>query len=195
MPKVTPSTYEDETYQNKTFIQPMLEVMSFSEKCDFSESKIPLVNIFGSRNTFRPLLYFKAYDVLLTTPTAITYRNRDESINLCGLVLLHILFNLHNYPFSHDILSQQFKTGWEQAKVCTEPYKDSYITNEEIKVSMDKNIVNPYIHSPMKEAVMTKLGKSSKKQSGSDESRGQLSKKRSGSDESSHGPSSKKTKK
>ena len=95
------------------------------------------------------------------------YRNPDESINLRGVVLLHILFNLHSYPFRHDILSEQLKTGWAEAKGVQEPYKDSVITNEGI---IDKNIIGAHIHSPKNEAIITKVGQSLKKRSESDES-------------------------
>ena len=59
MPMVSSSTsYEKETLQNKNFIQLMLEVMAFSEKCEFSEPRIPLVNIFGSKEHLLSLPLF-----------------------------------------------------------------------------------------------------------------------------------------
>lgn len=57
----------------KALYQPATELISFSELCQFTCKCVPLINIFGSRHTFRPLLYLRDYDVLLTTETPITF--------------------------------------------------------------------------------------------------------------------------
>lgn len=66
------SRVPDET-DLKTIYQPICELAAFSELCTFPCDEIPLINIFGSRYTFRPFLYFRKYDVLLTTSTPFTF--------------------------------------------------------------------------------------------------------------------------
>ena len=92
----------------------MLELMAVSEVCTFENTEVPLVNIFGNRHAFRPLLYFKKYDVLLTTPKPYMYVFLDENkkIHFLGLAMLHILFTLHRYPFKATELIATLTENW-----------------------------------------------------------------------------------
>lgn len=40
----------------KSVYQPICELCAFSELCTFECNEVPLINIFGSRHTFRPFL-------------------------------------------------------------------------------------------------------------------------------------------
>lgn len=58
----------------KALNQAILELLSFAQKTVFPSSKVLLIMIYGNRFMFRPLLYFKKYDVILTTPHVIQHR-------------------------------------------------------------------------------------------------------------------------
>ena len=70
-----------------------------TQNATFENDEVPLMNIFGNRNTFRPLLYLKKYDVLLKTPKPFTFLDDTKTIHLIGLAMLQILFKIHRYPF------------------------------------------------------------------------------------------------
>ncbi len=112
--------------QNKTLVQPMLQVMALSEVCD-CKSLTPVINIFGNRQNFRPLLYFKDYDVMLTTPLPFTYMINNNELCLEGLIMLHVLLNLHRYPFKEEKVKKMKQTGWAKAQTDNNPqaYKHS----------------------------------------------------------------------
>ena len=89
--------------------------MALSEVCSFENDEIPIINIYGNRNAFRPLLYFKEHDVLLTTTSSCTFYHNQHA-HVTGLALFHILFQLHRCPVKKDQLQRLSKTGWKPAK-------------------------------------------------------------------------------
>lgn len=110
IPTVT-SDFTHDTDQNMSLVQPMLETMAISEVCEEESNNVPVINIFGNRENFRPLLYFKTYDVMLTTPKPFTYKYGKE-VCLYGLVLMHLLCGIHKYSFHTNELRRTKTTGW-----------------------------------------------------------------------------------
>ncbi len=101
----------------KSLYQPITKLCSFSELCELPNNLVPVIALFGSRYSFRPLLYFKAYDVLLTTSRSYTFFDSKKQVDLHGIVMLRVLSMLANYPFSKTFLESTTKLGWEAAKI------------------------------------------------------------------------------
>ncbi len=95
----------------KAILQPMLGTMAIAQKCAFPHRQVPLVNIFASRHYFRPFLYFKDHDVMLTSLGVVPLRSK-HCIYMVGLQLLHFMFHLHEHPFEAGKLATLPKTGW-----------------------------------------------------------------------------------
>lgn len=110
-PRVRSRTKADEDL--KMVYQPITEVCAVSELCTFGCKEVPLLNLLGSQHTIRPFLYFKHYDVLLTTETPVTYKDGSGNVDLYGLLLLKLLFMLDKYPFHKKCLETIEKTGWK----------------------------------------------------------------------------------
>lgn len=150
--KVSAKEPLDSVEELKTLNQPMMEIMALSEVCTFPNTEIPLICIYGNRSAYRPLLYFKEYDVLLTTtkPSAF-YDSDEEEFHVTGLAFLHLLFQLHEYPFNKEELNRLSKTGWKAAKNisnCT-AYTDSQVSLEsepKASTSRNPNITQPFFH-------------------------------------------------
>lgn len=66
----------------KAFYQPIAILCSFSELCTLPNEEVPIVGLYASRYSYRPLLYFRKYDVLLTTATPFTYFDTEGRIDL-----------------------------------------------------------------------------------------------------------------
>ena len=82
--------------------QPITELLAFSEFVTRTNS--PIVLFYGSRNTFRPFIYFKYHDVMFTTPTSITYHDGGQ-LHIFGLLLMQTIFSLNNYRCNSDLQS------------------------------------------------------------------------------------------
>lgn len=143
----------------KSVYQPITELCALSEVCTYSDDSkaIPLVNIFASRNTFRPFLYFKEYDVLLTTLTPITYVRKDKvAFDIHGLALLKLLFSIDCYPFREDKLEGVTKSMWKAAKDGQGIYDNVWLSTEapgaEDASKSDPNIM-PFRAMPISERV------------------------------------------
>ena len=143
------SDFLEETKQNLSFLQPMMELMAISEVCLHSNEEVPLINIFGNRNSFRPLFYFQKYDVMLTTPKPFTYMIDNKILCLDGLFMFHMVCNLHRYPFKIEKLRMIKTTGWARAKHTNNPgaYKYSVVTDEQEASITNPNIMKPYLHN------------------------------------------------
>lgn len=100
---------------NKAVIQPSAEIMAIAQKCCFPKNNVPLLLIYGSRVHFRAFLYFKAHDVLLTTPTVIPFVDVNGKLFTFGLMALHLLFRIHRFPFKTEELEKMAKSGWADA--------------------------------------------------------------------------------
>lgn len=95
------SDFTMDVEQNMSLVQPMVEVMAISEVCNRDENQlVPVINIFGNKENFRPILYFHEYDVMLTTPKPFTYMLDNKTLCLNGLIMIHLLCNIHRYPFN-----------------------------------------------------------------------------------------------
>ena len=62
-------------------IQPMLELMAISQVATFPSPDVPVVNFIGNKFVFRPPLYFKELDVVLTTPQLMHLHSCEKSGN------------------------------------------------------------------------------------------------------------------
>lgn len=156
------SDFKEETKQNLTFLQPMVELMAMSEVCQHPQEEVPLINIFGNRNSFRPLFYFKKYDVMLTTPKPFTFMIDNRTLCLNGLFMFHLVCNLYRYPFKTRKLQMTKVTGWARAKLAHNPeaYKHSVVTDEAEASTINSNIMNPHLHDARSSA-FRKRGKGS----------------------------------
>lgn len=150
----------------KSVYQPITEVCALSEVCTYPEDSkgIPLVNIFASRNTFRPFLYFKEYDVLLTTLTPITYVRKDKvAFDIHGLALLKLLFSIDCHPFKEEKLEEVTKSMWKAAKDGRGIYDNVWLSTEapgaEDACKSDPNIM-PFRAMPASERVKRRTASS-----------------------------------
>jgi hypothetical protein len=137
----------------KTLNQPMLELLAFAQKTNFPSSKVPLLLIYGNRFMFRPLLYFKKYDVMLTTPCVIQHRINQHTMYRLGLALLFTLLNCHHTDvilFHKDVLRTKDKTGFKLAlKKSGESYEESLVTLVEPKPKIPLIHVQPMMGTSM----------------------------------------------
>ena len=60
---------------------------------------IHVIGLFGSRYSYRPVLYFREHDVLFTTETSFTYFDKFGRVDMHGLAFLRVLIMLEKYPF------------------------------------------------------------------------------------------------
>lgn len=120
-----PGSRTDEDRELKPAYQPILQLCATAELCTFTDARVPLINIYGSRETYKPYLYFKAHDVMLTCQLpAIIMENsgsRARKYNLHGLVLMELLFRLHKYPAEPDVLHNLTQCGWREAMNARNP--------------------------------------------------------------------------
>ena len=115
----------------KSIYQPICEGISFAELCTFPCAEVPLVIMLATRHVFRPFLYFKKHDVLLTVERPVTYFD-GNSVHLHGIVLLKLLFSLHEMKFKKSFFKNCPKTGWQEARRnrCPDVYKDVWLSLE-----------------------------------------------------------------
>ena len=116
----------------KSILQPMFEIMAVAELASFENELVPLVNIMGNKTAFRPILYWRKLDIIITTPDVVPLRRNNETLDVQGLLLLFVLFQL-NYTsiisFNREALKKHSKTGWAQALAAGEDnYRHSKIT-------------------------------------------------------------------
>lgn len=148
------SAFNMDVKQNLSLVQPMVELMAISEVCNENQL-VPVINIFGNRENFRPFLYFHEYDVMLTTPKPFTYMLDNKTLCLNGLIMLHLLCNIHRYLFYADKLRSIQSTGWAKAKSDYNPtaYQGSVVTDEAPKsASKNTNRMDPHFHTESKRA-------------------------------------------
>ena len=123
----------------KSVYQPIMQICAFSEMCRFSNTDIPLISLYGDRETFRPFLYFPEHDVLLTTKTPFTF-HCDNQVHVHALATINLLFRIHEYPFIRSKLNRMRTCGWLEAKLKNEPraYADAWLSVEEDGVETRK---------------------------------------------------------
>lgn len=80
----------------KTAVQPMLEALAVGELTHFPNNTVPLLNFLANKTAFRPFLYWRECDVILTTPRAIPLRRSESEVDIQGLLLLFVLFQLNS---------------------------------------------------------------------------------------------------
>ena len=101
----------------KALYQPITPLCSMSELCEAIDPSIPLIGLYGSKYSYRPLLYFREHDVLLITSTPFTYFDSQQRIDLHGLVFLRVLAMLQDYPFANEVfIGSDKKLGWKDAR-------------------------------------------------------------------------------
>ena len=96
----------------------MLELMAVAQVAQFRNNAVPMVNILANRTAFRPFLYFRHEDVMITTPKAVPFRRDANTIDIQGLLLLFLVLRLHktsSITFKMDIIKRTVKTGWKEA--------------------------------------------------------------------------------
>lgn len=134
--RLAPSTSESSSFTKdpedlKRLIKPMLEVMAISQVATFPNPDVPVVNFVGNKLVFRPLLYFKELDVILTTPRVIHLCSSQDSIDVLGLMVMFTFVHLHwmkIVKFQPDSIAQSFPmSGWKSA---LQQGKDGYHTSK-----------------------------------------------------------------
>ena len=110
----------------KSAIQPMLELMAMAEMTTFDDvpegstrTKVPLVNFLASKVAYRPFIYFKEEDVIITTPFAVPLRRSEHKLDMQGLLLLALLTRLSHVKtiqFTASKIQMLDKSGWAEAK-------------------------------------------------------------------------------
>lgn len=122
-------SFDESTEEFKPLLQPMLELMALSEMTTFPDPLVPLVCIYGNKFVFRPLLYFKSIDVMLTTPRVVKLRPSKETLNLLGLVILFTVLHLHRddiIRFRRKNIKSCPVSGWKDA--CNDHYSGSELS-------------------------------------------------------------------
>ena len=143
------SLFTEGAQDNKSIVQPSLEVMSFAEKCILPKPNVPLLLLHACRFHYRPLLYFKEQDVLLTSPTVLPLLTDNSDINIFGVMSLKLLFRLHLSPFNCEKLEQLPKSGWQAALVgASSDYKSSSVTVSDKQLTIPHQNVAPIVHRP-----------------------------------------------
>ena len=129
---VKKKSFTSEEEDIKSIIQPALEVMAVSAVATFPNNNIPLVNIMASKCGFRPILYWTAYDLLITTAKAVPLRLDDDRVDIRGLLLLFTLFQVHRSGcilFNQAVLRGKPPSGWAAAlATCQHTYQHSDLT-------------------------------------------------------------------
>ena len=99
---------------------------------------------------YRPFIYFKKYDVLLTTPRVIQHRISQNRVYALGLLFMYTLFNTHHIDvvsFSKEHIKAQEKTGFRKALKGSElAYDMSTVLLVEPTPRVPLVGVMPYIH-------------------------------------------------
>ena len=110
------SSFTEHSEDLKQLIQPMLEVMAISQMADFPNEDVPVVNFWGKKFVFRPLLYFKGVDVILTMPRVLHLRTVYDTIDVLGLMTMFTFVHLHwmkIVEFNSVSIAQFFhESGW-----------------------------------------------------------------------------------
>lgn len=116
----------------KAIIQPMLEAMAVAELAQFDDEAVPIVNILANKSAFRPILYWREKDVLLTTARAVPLRRSQSNIDIQGLLLMFVLLRLNQITrisFNMEKIGKLAKTGWNKSmNEGGVNYKDSKLT-------------------------------------------------------------------
>lgn len=130
----------------KTVYQPIVQICAFSEMCVFCSDYIPLIEIYGDENTVRPFIYFREFDVLMTTDRPFTFWHND-SVHTHALALLCLLFQVN--PF-HSKIKDIRKCGWQAAKLkyCPNGYLNCELVVEEDGNELSKKRKNPNVVAP-----------------------------------------------
>ena len=144
------ASFDESSIEIKALIQPMLELMAISEVAAFPKADVPLLNIFGNKFVYRPLLYFKEYDVLLTTPRPIHLRRDVNSVDGLGLLFMFVLFQLHNTrtcSFEIEEVKKFPTSGWKAALCASrESYCHSTLFIAGVKPRMPHADTLPFLH-------------------------------------------------
>ena len=96
----------------------MLEAMAVAEIAQCTAEAVPLVNILANKSAFRPFLYWREKDVLLTTAGVVPLRRSNSEIDIRRLLLLFVLLQLHrrtHISFNLESHGKISKTGWREA--------------------------------------------------------------------------------
>ena len=143
-------SFTEGTTDGKVLIQPMLETMAISQLAHFPDATVPIVNFLGTKLSFRPLLYFKEQDVLLTTPRVLHLRTAHDTIKVLGLVTMFTLMNVHKtdmVQFSTEAIAKFPRSGWKhQLKGGKDSYHTSKLTVQGIRNRYPHVDSEPYIH-------------------------------------------------
>lgn len=93
--------------------------MAVSEVASFPNNNIPVVNILAIKCGFRPIFYWRAYDVLVTTEMGVPLRLDNDQVDIRGLLMLFITFQVHRSSscilFDQDVLQSMPTSGWAAA--------------------------------------------------------------------------------
>ena len=144
------ASFEQASEDTKALIQPMLELMAISEVAHFPNDGVPLVNIFANKFVYRPLMYFKGCDILLTTPRPLHLRREVDIVDGLGLLFLFLLFQLHNVricSFDMEKVKRFPRSGWgEVLHANMASYHDSKLIVCGVKPKMPHADTEPFLH-------------------------------------------------
>lgn len=90
-------------------IQPMTEVMAVAQVARFANDAVLIVNIMANKTAFRPFIYFKHEDVLISTPKVDPLRRGPNKIDIQGLLLFFVVLRLNRNLFCSGKNKTKFK--------------------------------------------------------------------------------------
>lgn len=123
--------------------QPMLQLCAISEMCKFTKRNIPVISFYGSHQSLRPFIYFREYDVMLSTVTALNIQNSNSSF-MHSVAFVKLMFMISNFNFTENKLRLTPKTGWKLAKTYNAgAYMNAQLVVQEDGDETDNPIVMP----------------------------------------------------
>lgn len=134
-----------------SFSQPVIELTAMASACDFPNNSVPLVQFYGNRHRYRPIMYFKASDIIITTSNPIQYLNSEGEICLEGLFLMFLLCYKYALQFDVESIERLFpKSGWGEATRLYNPYAGLTLKRQSRSgiVEPPQNLMTPILISP-----------------------------------------------
>lgn len=130
----------------QTFTQPVLQTLAFSSCCTpAADPSFPLIQVYGNRHRFRPIIYFMMDDVMLTTKNPVQYGSGEKGMGIAeGMYVLFLL--LHSGRFSNRSITNFEKTEWRDLILSkNNPYLDTKLKPQQRQHSNEaiQNLQSP----------------------------------------------------
>lgn len=121
-----------------TTAQPIAEVLVLAQM----QKSEPTILFYMNRFLFRPFIYFKSGDIMLTTTDAYEW-NTEEKLNVHGVLLMGALQFKEN--LGNALVAFGLKpTGFGEALGRENIYKDATLSSQEFKPSVNRKGVTPF---------------------------------------------------